>query len=71
MTSFHVAAERGRCEEILGHLLQQCDNINIEDDEGVSYPISQYSSIAEVVFEFEGIVVREHFFPLSMCYIPI
>ena len=44
MTPFHVAAERGRCEEILGYLLQQCDNINIEDDEGVSYPISQYST---------------------------
>ena len=44
ITPFHVAAERGRCEEILGYLLQKCQNINIEDDEGVSYPISQYST---------------------------
>ena len=56
MTPFHVAAERGRCEEILGYLLQQCDNINIKDDEGVSYPISQYSSIAEVVLSLRALL---------------
>ena len=44
MTPFHVAAERGRCEEILGYLLGKCDNINIKDDDGVSYAISEYTT---------------------------
>ena len=39
MTPFHVAAERGRCEEILGHLLLQGGNINIKNGDGVSNTI--------------------------------
>ena len=37
MTPLHVAAERGRCEEILGHLIAKGgDTINIKDEDGVS-----------------------------------
>ena len=38
MTPFHVAAERGRCEEILGYLIDKGGDasINIKDEEGVS-----------------------------------
>ena len=38
MTPFHAAAERGRCEEILGCLLAKAgdSSINIKDDDGVS-----------------------------------
>ena len=35
MTPFHVAAEKGRCEAIMGHLLRKGGNINIKDDDGV------------------------------------
>ena len=38
MTPFHAAAERGRCEQILGYLIGKRDDtfINIEDEDGVS-----------------------------------
>ena len=36
MTPFHVAAERGRCEEILEHLLSKGGDIDIKNDDGVS-----------------------------------
>ena len=37
MTPFHAAAERGRCEEILGYLINGDDSsINIKDEDGVS-----------------------------------
>ena len=38
MTSFHAAAERGRCEQILGCLIDKGDDtcINIKDADGVS-----------------------------------
>ena len=38
MTPFHAAAERGRCEEILGYLIANGDDssINIKDEDGVS-----------------------------------
>ena len=37
MTPFHVAAERGRCEEILGYLIDKGGDtsINIKDEDGV------------------------------------
>ena len=39
MTPFHAAAERGRCEKILGHLIAEGGDtcINIKDEDGVSY----------------------------------
>ena len=38
MTTLHLAAERGRCEEILGYLIAKggVTSINITDEEGVS-----------------------------------
>ena len=38
MTPFHAAAERGRCEEILGCLIAKAgdSSINIKDDDEVS-----------------------------------
>lgn len=38
MTALHLAAERGRCEEILGYLITKggITSINITDEEGVS-----------------------------------
>ena len=38
MTPFHVAAERGRCEEILGYLIDKGGDksMNITDEDGVS-----------------------------------
>ena len=38
MTPFHVAAERGHCEEILGYFIAKGGDtsINIKDEDGVS-----------------------------------
>ena len=38
MTPIHAAAERGHCEQILGHLIDKRGEtfINIEDEDGVS-----------------------------------
>ena len=38
MTPFHIAAERGRCANILGYLIDNGDvtSINIKDKDGVS-----------------------------------
>ena len=38
MTPFHAAAERGRCEQILGYLIDKGGDtcINIEAENGVS-----------------------------------